>query len=37
MFALAAPVPEPTTVAMMLAGLLVIARVARRRVTGSAA
>jgi outer membrane lipase/esterase len=37
MFALAAPVPEPTTVAMMLAGLLVIARVARRRATGSAA
>lgn len=37
MFALAAPVPEPTTVAMMLAGLLVIARVARRRVTGATA
>ena len=32
MFALAAPVPEPTTVLMMLAGLLVIGRVARRRV-----
>jgi len=31
MFALAAPVPEPSSVAMMLAGLLVIVRVGRRK------
>jgi outer membrane lipase/esterase len=31
MFALAAPVPEPSTYAMMLVGLLVITRVVRRR------